>query len=170
VSDHDLPQVIEDNLLSQTLRGGSLVGHSIEHRDDLDAPLVIRMKVKVSRFAERSGKGLVITPPLSPDLGRLATLPSRQTPLLVGETMHRTVSVDITLPNGARVDGLSPATVADGPRRVAVTDSVKGGVLHLGRTIDIPAGRTQANEYPRFARFAQQADDALSRAIRVELP
>jgi hypothetical protein len=84
--------------------------------------------------------------------------------------MHRTVALDIALPPGAHVEAVAPSIVEDGPRRVTITDSVKDGVLHLTRTIDIPAGRTQASEYPTFARFAQQADDTLSRAVRVQLP
>jgi tetratricopeptide (TPR) repeat protein len=170
VAEHELHDVLETNLLAQTLHGGSLVRYSIEHRDDLDAPLVIRMTVKVSRFAQKSDKTLVFTPPLSPNLGRLATLPSRQTPLLIGETLHRSISVDIALPPGASLEGLMPGTVEDAGHRVVIKDSVKPGVLHVERTVDIPAGRIQPADYPRFSRFARQADDALSRAVQLRLP
>ncbi|HVU02064.1 MAG TPA: DUF3857 domain-containing protein [Polyangiaceae bacterium] len=170
VGDHELRDVLESNLLAQTLRGGSLLGFGIDRRDDVDAPLGIRMKVRVSRFAEKSGKALVVSPPLAPDLARMATLPARETPLLIGETMHRTISVDIELPPGAKATAPPPVTVEDGARKVVVADSVKGNVLHLSRTIEIPAGRVQPADYPTFARFAQQADDALSRTIRIEVP
>jgi hypothetical protein len=170
VSEHELHDVLETNLLAQTLRGGSLVRYAIDHRDDLDAPLVIRMTVKVARFAQKTDKTLVFTPPLSPNLGRLATLPSRQTPLLIGETLHRRIEVDIQLPKGATMEGLAPRTVEDGGHRVAIADVVKNGVLHVDRTIDIPAGRIQPEGYPQFSRFARQADDALSRAVQVRLP
>jgi hypothetical protein len=170
VPEQQLHDAIESNLLAQTLRGGSLIRHSIEHRDDFDAPLVIRMSVKVSRFGQVDGKSLVIAPPLAPNLGRLATLPARQTPLLMSETLRRTIGVDIELPKGATVAGLAEATLAEGDRRVSVRDSTTNGVLHMKRSIDLPAGRIQPADYSKFAAFARQADDALSRAIQVRLP
>jgi hypothetical protein len=170
VPEQQLHDVLESNLLAQTLRGGSLVRHSVEHRDDYDAPLVIKMTVKVSRFAQQNGKSLVLSPPLAPDLGRLATLPSRQTPLLMGETLRRRIAVDIELPKGATAAGLAEATLSEGDRRIAIRDASRNGVLRIERTIDLPAGRIQPAEYPKFAAFAQQADDALSRAIQIRLP
>jgi hypothetical protein len=74
------------------------------------------------------------------------------------------------LPKSATLDGLAPAVIEDGARRVEIHDSVKNGVLRVERSIDIPAGRTQPADYPRFSRFARQADDALSRTLQVRLP
>jgi hypothetical protein len=170
VPEQQLHDAIESNLLAQTLRGGSLLRHSVEHRDDFDAPLVIRMSVRVSRFGQLDGKSLVIAPPLAPSLGKLATLPARQTPLLMPETLRRTIGVDIELPKGATIAGLAAATLAEGDRRVSVQDTATNGVLHMKRTIDLPAGRVQPADYPKFAAFARQADNALSRAIQVRLP
>jgi tetratricopeptide (TPR) repeat protein len=170
VPEQQLHDALETNLLAQTLRGGSLEKFTIEHRDDFDAPLVIRMNVKVSRFAQPDGKSLTLAPPLAPDLDRLATLPSRQTPLLMAETLRRTIAVDIEVPKGATVTGLSEAKIAEGDRHVSVQDSFSGGALHLKRIIDLPAGRIQPPEYAKFAAFVRQADDALSRAIQVRLP
>jgi len=169
VSERDLHSVLESNLLAQTLRGGSLIRYSIDRRDDYDVPLVIHMAVKVSRFAQRTGNQLVLTPPLGPDLGRLATLPSRQTPLLIPETLHRDVSIDIEMPKGGTASGLVDQTLSEGGSRITIADSAKGNVLHLGRSVDLPAGRVHPSEYPRFAQFVQRADDALSRAIRIAL-
>lgn len=170
VPEQQLHSVLESNLLAQTLRGGSLVKYTIEHRDDFDAPLVIRMSVKVSRFAQLSGKKLVFSPPLAPDLGRLATLPTRQTPLLVGETLHRRIDIQIDLPKGATVEGLAQGTFTDGDRKVSISDVTKGGTLSIVRAIDIPAGRIQPVDYAAFAKFARQADDKLSQGIQIALP
>ncbi|HEX4339400.1 MAG TPA: hypothetical protein VH062_26015 [Polyangiaceae bacterium] len=170
VPEQQLHDALESNLLAQTLRGGSLEKFTIEHRDDFDSPLVIRMNVKVSRFAQPEGKSLVIVPPLAPDLGRLATLPTRQTPLLMSETLRRSIAVDIELPKGTTVTLQPEAKLAEGDRRITVQDSFSGGVLHLRREIDLPAGRIQPDQYARFAAFARAADDALSRNIQVRAP
>jgi hypothetical protein len=170
VPDKELHGILESNILAQTLRGGELSQFTIDHRDDLDAPLVIRMSVKVPRFAQVDGKTLIVSPPLSPDFGKMATLPARQTPLLIAETMRRRIALEIELPKNSTVSGLGPGTLADGDRHVAIDDAANQGVLKIQRSIDIPAGRIQPAEYPKFARFAQQADDALSRAIEVRVP
>jgi hypothetical protein len=142
----------------------------VEHRDDADVPLVIRMNVAVSRFAQRDGKVLRISPPLAPDLGRMATLPARQTPLLIGESLHRRIDVAIELPPTARPDPAAAVTVENDGRRVVISDGTDGHVFRIQRSIDIPAGRIQPDDYPRFARFAHDADGALSRPITARLP
>jgi tetratricopeptide (TPR) repeat protein len=169
VPDRELHDVLEQNLLAQTLRGGELTKYSVEHRDDVDSPLVIRMSVKVARFAQSDGKTLVVSPPLAPDLGAMASLPERQTPLLIPEALHRRIGLDISLPAGATIAALGPVSLNDGDRRVVIQDTQGPGLLEIRRSVDIPAGRVHPEDYPRFARFAQQADDALSRTIEVRL-
>lgn len=170
VPEQQLKTVLESNLLAQAFRGGELQRFSIERRENPDAPLVIKLSAKVARFAQVTAHGLVISPPLAPDLGRLATLPSRKNPLLIAEGLHRSVGLELELPKRSRVEALEPVQLADGDRRVTVADGTKDQVLTIRRTIDIPAGRVQPPEYTRFARFAHQADDALSRQIQVHLP
>src|SRR5262249_26875203 len=52
VAEQQLHDVLESNLLAQMLRGGELGRFTVEHRDEPDEPLVIRMNVTVARFAE----------------------------------------------------------------------------------------------------------------------
>jgi hypothetical protein len=170
VAEQRLHDVLESQLLAPMLRGGELGNFKVEHRDDPDAALVIRMSITVSRFAQRDGKVLRISPPLSPELGRLATLPARQTPLLIGESLHRRIDVTIELPEAAKPDAVTAATVEEGGRRVVVSDSADGRVLRIQRSIDIPAGRVQPEQYAQFAQFAHRADGALSRPITARLP
>jgi hypothetical protein len=170
VPEERLRDVIQSNLLAQTLRGAELLSHTIERRDDLDSPLAIRMKVRVPRFAQVNGKELVVAPPLGPDLDRLATLEARATPLLLGEAIHRTVKLEIELPKGASVTVPDVAPIRDGDRSVTVRDSAKGGILRLEREVSIPAGRVQPADYRSFAAFARRSDDALARGIVVRLP
>lgn len=170
ISDQRLHDVLESQLLAPMMRGGELGHFTVEHRDDADVPLVIRMSITVSRFAQRDGKALRIQPPLAPDLGHMATLPARQTPLLIGESLHRQIDVAIELPANARPDPATLATVENDGRRVVVSDATDGRVFRIRRSIDIPAGRVQPSDYPRFARFAHDADGALSRPITARLP
>lgn len=169
VPEKQLNTVIESNLLAQAIRGAELVKVTIERREDLDSSLVVRMRAKVPQFASRSGSTLVISPPMMPALGRLATLPSRKNPLLLAEGVHRKVSLTIELPKKARVEAREPVDLSDGGRRITVSDSGRRGVLRVERTIELPPGRVQPADYPQFARFVQEADDALQQAIRIRL-
>jgi len=163
-----LHDVIESRLLGRELRGARLEHYSIQHRDDLDAPLVIQTQATMSGFAQQSGNSLVVSPPFAPRISQLTTLPARQTPLLIGEATHQEVRLTIQLPKGAHVEStLAPGTIKDADRSVIVKDSFQNGALVLDRVIDIPAGRTQPADYPAFVQFARQADDAVSSNIRV---
>lgn len=159
---------LESNLLARALEGARLVRYEIGARDDLDAPLVIRMTVKVRHFARPVSGGLSLTPPFSLPVGQLATLPARQTPLLISESIHRVVDLELELPKGATARLPAPASVKDGDRIVERRDSVKAGVLRLQRQIHIPAGRVQPQSYAAFARFAESADDALSTTVAIQ--
>jgi hypothetical protein len=164
-----LREAIESNLLARSLPGAELIEYDVRQRDDLDAPLVVNMTVDVPRFAQNTRGTLVLEPPFSLPLARIASLPKRQTPLLIQESVHRRVRVELQLPDGVQVAGLTPATVEDGGRKVTVKDRIDAGLLVLDREVLIPAGRIQPNEYAAFARFARRADDALSRSIRIQL-
>jgi hypothetical protein len=171
VPERQLHDMLESRLLGRVLRGARLAKFDLSSLSSLDEPLSIAMDVEMSSFAEPIGDGLVISPPFAPGLTQLATLPARQTPLLISEASHQIVALEIHVPTGARIE--SPpgkVEVKDGDRRVTVRDSVgPNGVLVLSRTIDLPAGRIQPADYGRFVRFAQKSDDALSRSIRIRL-
>jgi hypothetical protein len=162
--------VIESKLLGRALRGARLTKHSIEHMGDYDAPFILHMQAEMSAFAQASGKDLAISPPFSPRVSQLATLPARQTPLLVGEATYQEVRLKISLPSGATLpDQLSPTTVRDGDRSVKVNDRLEKNVLILDRTLDIPAGRVQPGQYASFLDFARKSDAVLSRDVRVRV-
>jgi hypothetical protein len=169
VPEDRLRDVLESNLLARTLRGAELLRFDVGNRDDHDSPLVITMGIRVPRFAQTSGPSLVVTPPLSPELGRLATLPARRTPLLLSEALNRSIDLRIELPPGATIPTLAPKRIEDGARRVTLDDTAENGVLRIRRSIAMPAARVTPDDYGRFARFVHQADDALSRSIRIDL-
>ena len=165
-----LPDVLQ-SLVGRALSGARLLRHTVEQLDELDSPLSIRMSIEVPNFAHAVGGSLVITPPFVWRVGTLATLPSRQTPLLVSSATHQKTHLSIQLPPGAKLAStLAKGKLANGDRYVRVEDSLKGQVLVLERVVHFPAGRVQPNEYPDFVQFARQADDAQARSIRLTAP
>jgi hypothetical protein len=74
------------------------------------------------------------------------------------------------LPKGAELaSDVTPVKISDGDRSVQVADSAKPGELSLIRTVNLPAGRVQPSDYPRFLAFARHADEALSQSVRVHV-
>ncbi len=168
--EQQMHDVLESRLLGRALRGARLVKYELEHVEDLDAPLGIHMSAEMPGFAHPTDGGLAIAPPFTPRISALATLPSRQTPLLIVDASNQVVEVAVELPPGAVLDTApAPVKVVEGERTVAVEDQWKGNVVTLRRTLTLPSGRVQPADYPRFIDFARRADDALTREIRVRI-
>jgi hypothetical protein len=165
-----LRDAIESYLLGATLRGARLIRYDLEHVKDLDEPVVVRMIADVPTFAQQSGNALIIAPPFTPDFAKIASLPERQTPMLMLAATDQKVQLTIQLPPGARlVSPLTPRHVDDGGRRVAVEDRAEGNRLTMARSVILPAGRVQPEDYKAFLGFVRRADDALRSSIRVAL-
>jgi hypothetical protein len=161
---------IESSLLGRELRGFELASYKLDNFDDPDQPLVIRARGRVRNFAQRSGTSLLISPPFTPRITRLAALAARQTPLLLVDATHQELKLDVKLPDGAHLESsLKSEDVKDGDREVVVNDAVSNGGLVLSRTVSLPAGRVQPKDYPAFVEFARRADDALSQSVRLSL-
>ncbi len=168
LAERQLHDILESRLLGRALRGAQLRSFDLRKLDDPDVPLVIEMKASVSTFAQVSGGTLIIVPPFTPRISQLAALPSRETPLLIGDASHQEVQLEIELPEGARVEtNMTPARVTYGEGFVDVKDAVSAGKLTLDRRLELPAGRVQPDEYAKFAAFAREADALLARSIRV---
>ncbi len=161
-------EFVETRLLGNNLPGARLKDFRMENKDDLAAPLVIRMKAEVPQLARNIGGGRMVLKQLfAVDIAQIATLPQRQTPLLLGSSSHVEVDFQIITPTTMRLPGSLPGgELRDGDRSVVVKDSVEGNALKLVRVIDIPAGRVQPGaEYARFVQFTQSADQLLAREI-----
>ncbi|HMJ10290.1 MAG TPA: hypothetical protein VK524_02735, partial [Polyangiaceae bacterium] len=170
VPERQVRDVLEARLLGPALRGARLVNHKVEALEQLDAPLTLRMTVDVPSLAQQNGSGLLLEPPYAPRLSQLATLPARQTPLLLGDATHQEVRLSLELPPQAQVAAQpKPRVVHDGERQVSINDRLEGRLLVLERVIAFPAGRIQPAEYANFARFVRSAEDALSTSIRISL-
>jgi cellulose synthase operon protein C len=160
-----LHDVLESRLLGGALPGAELFEHSIEGQGDLDAPLVVEMQAGLAKFAEVDRDRIVIEPPLMPRLTRLASLPERQTPLLIREAMHQSARLEIAIEPGTQVWGARQGVVEQGEYRVVARDVVKDRVLVLDREVSIAAGRVSPADYARFLAFTRDAEQLLAQPI-----
>jgi cellulose synthase operon protein C len=170
--DAQLKETVEASLLPQSLPGARLVSIEVKNLGDLDAPLVLAMKLEMSSFARARPGELVVAPPFPLHLASLAALPVRETPLYISEKIATRVAVRyrVNLPPGAHVStALASTNAADGGRTAKVADHAEPGVLVLDRVVDLPAGRVQPGAYAAFQEFARTADSALRRDIVVTL-
>jgi hypothetical protein len=165
-------EIIESRLLPQTLPGARVISVEVKNLLDLDAPLVLAMKLEMSSFARPRGGELLVSPLFPLRLGALATLERRETPLYISESIATRLAVKlrIKLPDGAKVQGeLVSATVEDDTRVVKVADRVEPGFLVLDRVMDLPAGRIQPAGYLGLLAFARAVDATLHRDVSISL-
>ncbi|HVJ14111.1 MAG TPA: DUF3857 domain-containing protein [Polyangiaceae bacterium] len=168
-SEQQLRDAIESQLLGRSLRGVQLLSHKVEGVDNPDAPIVIRTRSKMRTFAQAVGGSLLIQPPFTTRVSQFASLPVRQTPLLIVEPTQQSVRLEIKLPAGATIQTpVGAKRVEDGERKVVVGDKLDGARLTLSREIFIPSGRIQPDQYGRFLDFARRADDALMSSVRLK--
>jgi tetratricopeptide (TPR) repeat protein len=168
VAESKRSELVETRLLGNNLPGARLRDLRIENKEDLAKPLVLRMKADVPQLARSAGDGRLILKQLfAVDIAQVASLPQRQTPLLLGSSSHVEVDFDIVTPTTTRLPAALPGgEIRDGDRSIVVRDGVVGNLLKLSRVVDIPAGRVQPGaEYARFVEFARESDRLLAREI-----
>ena len=167
ISDSQLLPFVESRVLASTLPGARVKDVKVEHKNDLDEPLVLKVKAEVPQLGRVQGNEVMVKPIFPLHLAQLATLPARQTPLLLGAWSWVELKFDVVATGSLRMPSSLPTNVfKDGERVVSVKDAVQGHALHFARVVDLPAGRVQpGDEYAAFARFTHDADAALEREI-----
>lgn len=166
-----LRSFIEGKLIAPALQGARLIQFELGPREKSDEPLVLKTRVEVTRFAEKTGGSLVLSPPFTPRLQALGALAQRETPMILEDSSDQTLHAEIELPPGAKLrnpPGERQLTSAD--RQVKIHDRIEGNKLVLHRYTRIPAGRVSLEEYSKFASFARDAGAALAADIRIDLP
>jgi tetratricopeptide (TPR) repeat protein len=169
--ERQIRDAIEGRLLGSALHGVELLDYHIEGVADPDAPIRIVTRSRARSFAQIVGGALLVAPPnFTPRLSQFATLPARQTPLLMVESISQDVRVAVKLPTGSSIlTKITPVKLANGERRVEVDDSAQEQTLVFERHVNLPAGRIQPNDYPSFLEFTRQADEALAGSVRVRV-
>jgi hypothetical protein len=135
----------------------------------LDQPLVMHLRVEVPEFAKTVPGGLTVRPPFLPNLGQLASLPERHTPILRRGAWHAEVRVKVSLPASFKLPAQVPqGQEQSGEARVVVHDAVGPQAVDFDRVIDVPAGRVQpGDEYANWQKFVRDADTLLSHDVMI---
>ncbi len=160
---------VDRELVAASFDGGHARDIKTDDADALDKPLVMHLKVDVPEFGKRVAAGLAIHPPFAPNLGQLALLPSRRTPLLRPASWRAEVRLHVVLPESTRMPATLPhGQERDGDAYVLVRDVVNGHAIDFDRVIDLPSGRVQpGDEYAKWQTFARNADALVSRDVLI---
>lgn len=161
---------VESRILASSLRGARLLDLNVVDLDNHDVPVFLQMQAEMAHFALKAEGQLRLSPPFAPRLSRFASLPSRQTPILLSSEQRWDVHLKIELPPDARVELPVPVTLRFGDHLVEVSDSFQAGRLTLRRKVHLRTGRVAPEDYPDFVRFTREADAALSAEIQIQLP
>lgn len=159
---------VETRLLARNLPGARLRDIKVENAEDLSVPFVLRMKADMPELARPAADGRMVLKKLfRVQLAQIASLPERQTPLLMATSSHVEVRFQVVAPEAMRMpSSLPPGEAKHADRSVVVRDRVAGHAIDLDRVVDLPAGRVQPGaEYAAFVAFVQKADELLEREI-----
>ena len=167
VSEGQRHDFVETRLLGRYLPGARLRDLSIEHRDDLTLPLVLKIRAEVGELARITDRGLVVKSLFPMHLAQVTSLPERQTPLLMQSSSHVEVHFEVVVPTSLRMpESLPTGTERFGDSSVRVADRVSGHSLQLDRVVDVPAGRIEPGAaYRDFSAFVSRSDALLEREI-----
>jgi hypothetical protein len=169
IPESKLYDFVEREIAAPSFDGGHVREVTIEGKDAIDEPLVMRLRLHVPQLGKPGRGGLVLHAPFSPSLSQLAALPERHTPLLRRTSWRAEVRLHLVLPESMRMPvDMAPGEVRDGDALVSVHDSVSGHALDFDRVIDLPAGRVQPGpEYERWQDFTRRADALVARDVVV---
>ena len=157
-----LVEFMEKDIVGRTFDGGHVREASIEHKSDVDLPLVVKLKVAVPQLARPNGGGLLLKEIFPMDLSQLATLPERQTPLLRRSSWHTEVHFEVVFPDAMKMPTTLPRGEArHGDATVKVGDQVRARDL-LGQGRRFPGGacpaRRAVRKLPRLRTGRRCAD------------
>lgn len=164
--------VVEAQLLGLSIPGGRLDELDVPNLDALDEPVKLAMTVDAPNFARVAEGELVLEVPFLGSIAKLVRLPERETPLYISERLATRAEVElrITLPEGASPVELGEPGTIDEPRLTIVAhDAMEEGKLIIRRSVAVPAGRVQPEDYAAFKAKVLEGDEMLNRKVRIKL-
>jgi hypothetical protein len=138
-----------------------LTWYQLDHPEEVGAPFILRYKFLVPNFARIDQKRMVLGPVTFPSqLGRrYVQLSSRDTPLFIDESEASNTLVELTLPEGWRLQDPQPSLKVNNRfGRFGRSEEQKGRVLTIIEALRMPRTRVMPQDYNTFARFAGEVD------------
>ncbi len=141
--------------------GADLTMVKLEHAKEVGAPFILRYEFNVPRFARIDDKRMVLGPITYPSqLGRrYVQLSTRKTPLFIDDSEASNTKVELTLPEGWRLQDPQPSLkVTNRFGRFVRSEKQEGRVLTIVEGLRLPRTRVMPRDYDTFARFAGDVD------------
>ena len=160
--------VVEAQLLGLSIPGGRLDELDVPNLDALDEPVTLAMNVDAPNFARVAEGELVLEVPFLGSIAKLVRLPQRETPLYISERLATRAEVElrITLPEGASpIDLAEPVTIDEPRLKIVANDAMEKGKLIIRRSVAVPAGRVQPEDYAAFKAKVLEGDDVLNLSL-----
>lgn len=167
IPENQLGNIIESKLIGQHLQGARLRDYKVIGEAELDKPLIIEVETEVPQFATPSSMGLLLSPPFMPRLTGLTPLAQRATPLLIQQETTQSLDLELDLPQGMKAITQRESQTTD-LSTYHIKDEVKSGKVRIVREASTRTGRIPVSQYAAFQKYANQADAALGRAIRIK--
>ncbi len=170
---------IFDEFLAQSLNSFQLTGASLGNLDQYDKTLGLDYKFFASDYAKSAGDLLILSPRVVGDKYtgdlNLFTIDGkpRRYAIEFDEATLQTDSFDITLPTGYVPDGLPQPVQASCDYATYHSDTtVKDGVLHYRRTLEITDVLVPRDKLPEIHAFLQQiaADQTAAAVLKKVTP
>jgi hypothetical protein len=157
--------------LSRAFRSPSLLGFEVDGERVPGAPMVLRWRARVERWARVEGtRAVVDAPPFTARLtSRYVQRPVRETPLLLGLEERTAFSLTVNLPAGWRPSPGPPAEVRSAYGRYARAERAEAGRLVRDDAFDLERGRVPPADFAGFAGFAASVDAAQEEPMTFEL-
>jgi hypothetical protein len=159
--------------LARYYGGAELSGLKLEITKEVGAPLLVRYSFVAPTFARREGDALVLPPLTFPArLGkRYVQVGTRDTPLFVDETERTHTLLKLTLPEGMKVDGLTPEIKSGGRYGSFVRKEAQAkNVVTIDEDYRLDMARIPPRQYEEFSQFAGEVDLIQSHDLTVHKP
>ena len=157
------------SMLHNHLPGISVTSATSQNETNWDVPIDVQFEGNVPRFATvDGGKTLLIPMQIiqQPWLPRVAVLPSRQYPELLGAPQTTEEEMEITLPAGYRAQPAAQLKLDAPFASVDISATNHGNVVVVHSLIVMRKSVIEPAEYPAFRKFWAQVDQVLGQPIR----
>ena len=165
--------MFEEDYVADVLPGAEVTELEIQNESTLGEALIVTYRISSLRLGESPAEGTLrlLLPYQSELASGFASLPSRQTALVIHAPQDETISFEIRLPDGATAQ-LPPPVQAIDPRgeyRLTAPAEQPPGTILLERHISLHPGRVEPSRYATWSSFCRTVDRSEQQPITVRL-